>query len=122
MNRHRRYAWPGLVCAAYLIVALAVTSGEYLSETAKIARGTYTDTFSPFFYTNLLSFPVSVLHPAWPGYPDHFSARAFRVQVHDALAPTLLNIVITAAVIGAIGLLTSAQHPRRRVVRPPLAT
>jgi hypothetical protein len=63
--------WPAVVGGSYLLTTLVVTAAEYVSERSKLSRGFYTDTFSPFAFTHLLTFPVSAIHSDWPGIPSN---------------------------------------------------
>lgn len=103
--RHRRGLWPLAASAAYLVVTVIVAAAEYVSEMSKIGRRTYTDTFSPFLFTKLLTLPMSAAHSAWTGYPVQFSTDAYRHTVRSAVPPTAINIVTTAALIFGIGLI-----------------
>jgi hypothetical protein len=61
-----------------------------LCELSKLSRGFYTDTFSPFAYTHLLSFPVSAVHSDWPGYPETFDQSQWRAIVQHAVGPVVI--------------------------------
>jgi hypothetical protein len=111
--RRRVLLWPFVVGAGYLVVSFAVLTAEYLSECSKLHRGFFTDTFSPFFYTNILSFPVSVVHSDWPGYPDQFDEHRALAMVRHALPSVAVNIVLEALLV--TGLLLLLARSRRRV-------
>ena len=74
---------------------------------SKIARGFHTDTFSPFLFTNLLTYPVSAAHADWHGYPEAFGQALARRTVQDAVGPVVQNVGIEAALVGAIALLAT---------------
>jgi len=103
-RRWRQHAlcWPGVIGVAYLVVALAVTAAESLSEMSKLSRGFYTDTFSPFFFTHILTFPTSVVHSDWPGYPVEFNEAQLKSIVQYALGPVALTVLIQTALITAL--------------------
>ncbi len=111
-TRRRRTGRPVTAAAPYLVVAVAVTTAEYVSELSKTSRGTYTDTFSPLLLTQLLTLPLSAAHGAWSGYPAQFSPAAYRQAVHAALVPTAVNILATAALIAGTGLLWTRLRTR----------
>lgn len=94
--------WPSVVGVPYLLVTLSVASAEYLSEMSKLSRGFYTDTFSPFFYTHILTFPTSAFHSDWPGYPEVFNQAQWESIVQHAVGPVVLTVVIQAALL-AVG-------------------
>jgi uncharacterized membrane protein len=94
--------WPVVTGVAYLLVTLAVTAVEYLSEMSKLSRGFYTDTFSPFFYTHILTFPASAVHSDWPGYPEEFNQTRWEDIVQHALGPVALTVVIQTALLAAL--------------------
>jgi hypothetical protein len=94
-----------VICAVYLVANLAILAIEYFSEMSKISRGFFSDTFSPFAYTNLLTFPASVVHSDWPGYPDAFIPERFRHLVRAEVVPSLINIVVEAVLLAAVALL-----------------
>jgi hypothetical protein len=54
------------VGVVYLLVFIGVTAVEYRSETAKLARGAFTDTFDALAFSRLLTFPTSVGLPPTP--------------------------------------------------------
>ncbi len=115
-----RPRWPWVLTAVYLVVGAVVTAVEYLSEVAKISRGTYTDTFSPYAFTEVLSFPASLVHPAWTAYPASFDASVFRRLVREAILPMAANVVVEAAALLAVCLLAAGLHraSTRRRRRP----
>ena len=91
-NRRRSHLsfWPVLIALVYLAVTLTVMVIEYVSEMSKIARGFHTDTFSPFLFTNLLTYPVSAVHPRLARLPGGLrpgpgpAHRAGRRRPHSA--------------------------------------
>jgi hypothetical protein len=101
-HRHGTLFWPGVISVAYLVLTLVVTAAEYLSELSKLSRGFYTDTFSPFAYTHLLSFPVSAVHSDWPGYPETFDQSQWRAIVQHAVGPVVTTVVLEAVLIAAV--------------------
>jgi hypothetical protein len=105
--------WPVVVGLVYLIVTLAVTAAEYFSEMSKVSRGFFSDTFSPFMYTHLLTFPTSAIHRDWHGYPVFFDQAQFRRILRDAAGPVVLNVVIEAVLVAAVVLLFVARTQRR---------
>jgi len=58
--------WSCVVGLAYFLFTLAVTAAEVFSEMSKLSRGSHSDTFSPFLFTHLLTFPTSLVHSDWP--------------------------------------------------------
>lgn len=112
--RHRMLFWPILAGVTYLGVSLVVLATEYFSEMSKISRGFYTDTFSPFMWTHIVSFPVSAFHSDWHGYPLFFDGSTFRRSVRAAVSPAVLNIVIEAVLLASVVLLVVAWTQRRK--------
>jgi hypothetical protein len=116
MRRWRQHSlfWPGVIVMPYLVVTLGVAAVEYFSEMSKLSRGFYTDTFSPFFYTHILTFPTSALHSDWPGYPEVFNRVQWEGIVQHAVGPVVLTVVIQAALLAAGILLLVDQTEDRR--------
>jgi hypothetical protein len=114
-QHHRRGPafWPAVSATGYLVVMGAVVTAEYVSEMAKIARGTFTDTFSPFLFTDLLTYPVSSLHRGWQGYPPQFSAVGYRSAVRASIAPTTLNVLAVVVIIATLVWAGDYVHRRR---------
>jgi hypothetical protein len=89
----RRFKGMLLWSLIYPFITAGVLLLEYRGELSKIGRGFFTDTFSPYLFTHLLTFPASSLHSAWQGYPADFDTRAFRVLVAQALPTEIANIL-----------------------------
>jgi hypothetical protein len=117
-RRDKIWFWPALLGLLYLAVAIATFLVERASELSKIRRGFSTDSVSPFFYTNGVTFPISAIHSNWSGYPSEFSRQGYRDAVNDALTPSLVNIALASALV--IVVLTLALATRRRV-KPTLS-
>jgi hypothetical protein len=116
MRRWRQHSlfWPVVIVVTYLVVTLGVAAVEYFSEMSKLSRSFYTDTFSPFFYTHILTFPASALHSDWPGYPEVFDRVQWESIVQHAVGPVVLTVVIQAALLTAGVLLVVDQTDDRR--------
>lgn len=54
------------VGVVYLLIFIGVTAVEYRSETAKLTRGAFTDTFDALAFSRLLTFPTSLGLPPTP--------------------------------------------------------
>jgi hypothetical protein len=109
-----RWFWPVLVAGTYAAGGLAVALAEYVSEMAKIGRGTFTDSFSPFLFTDLLTLPTSAVHRHPVDYPATFSSSVFRHLVREAVLPALVNVAVQAMAITVIALVCGALWRRRR--------
>ena len=94
--------WPTVLGTAYLLIAFGVMAIEVFSEFSKLSRGFYTDTFSPFFYTHVLTFPTSAVHSDWPGYPEVFDEARWKSIVWHAIGPVALTVVIQAVLLAAV--------------------
>jgi hypothetical protein len=100
--------WSCVVGVAYFLFTLAVTAVEVFSEMSKLSRGFFSNTFSPFFFTHLLTFPTSVVHSDWPGYPEVFDEAQWKSIVWHALGPVVLTVAIqTVLVVAVVWLLVS---------------
>jgi hypothetical protein len=115
--RHHILFWPVTASALYLVCTLAVTAAKYFSEMSKLSRGFYSDTFSPYFYTHILTFPTSSVLPDWHGYPDvsetqWFDATQWKESVRDAVGPVIRNVLIHAVLIAAVVLFYAARSRR----------
>jgi len=100
-----------LLAAAYLVAVLTVIHLDHGSELAKLARGAYTDTFSPLGLSRAAAWPGSSLGPV-SEYPDGpFDAGTYR----SALQPSR-HACRWAAVGQAVlvFLVATAGHARRR--------
>jgi ABC-type phosphate/phosphonate transport system permease subunit len=97
--RQHSLFWPCAIGLVYLLVTLAVMAVEYISEMSKLSRGFYTDTFSPFFYTHILTFPASAVHSDWPGYPGEFNETQWKSIVQHALGPVALTALIQTTLL-----------------------
>jgi hypothetical protein len=98
--------WVVILSGSYLIINVAVLIAEYLSEMSKLDRGFFTDTVSPYFYTNLLTTPISRIHSAWSGYPYNFDFGEARQRVRDAVVPVSVNIGIQTVLLTTVITLT----------------
>lgn len=99
--RQRPLFWPSAAGLGYLLVTLGVAAAEYFSEMSKLSRGFATDTFSPFLYTHILTFPTSAMHSDWSGYPEVFDEAQWRSTVQHAVGPVVLTVLIQAALLAA---------------------
>jgi len=97
--------WPTVLGIVYTLTALGVMAIEVFSEFSKLSRGFYTDTFSPFFYTHVLTFPTSTVHSDWPGYPEVFDEAQWKSIVWHAIGSVALTVVIQAVLLAAVVLL-----------------
>jgi hypothetical protein len=114
--RHREWYWPGLFGFYYLLVAIASIVVEYISEMSKLSRGFYTDTFSPFFYTELLTLPTSWLRAKWQGYPDQFEENQARGMVRHAVPGQVLTVLIqTLMWMAVVWAIAELARDRRRL-------
>lgn len=110
--------WCCVVGLVYLLFTLAVTAVEVWSEMSKLSRGFYTDTFSPFFFTHILTFPTSGAHSDWPGYPEVFDEAQWKGIVWHAVGPVTLTVVIhTVLLVALLWLFVSAFRWARRSLR-----
>ena len=100
--RSRLFFWPAIVAAVYAAVAVLTLVLEYISEMSKISRGMFTDTLEPVVFSELLTFPMSTVHPVWHRYPDAFDAAVYRQHVRDAVWPTMVNIAVEAVLLVAL--------------------
>jgi hypothetical protein len=69
---------------------------EYLSESKKLSRGTYTDTVSPFVWSEVTTWPSSIFVATWQGYPERFKRSAWQQSLNDALPSHLWAAVVQA--------------------------
>jgi hypothetical protein len=104
--------WPVTASVFYIVVNLAVMGLEYRSEMSKLSRGFFSDTFTPYAFTHLLTFPTSALWPDWHGYPEVFDETPWKDTVRDAVGPALRNVAIQAVLVAAV-VLYFATRPRR---------
>lgn len=112
--RQHTLFWPSVIGLVYLLVTLAVMAVEYISEMSKLSRGFYTDTFSPFVYTHVLTIPASAVHSDWPGYPQEFNETQWKGIVQHALGPVALTVLIQTALLTTLLLLVVSLNRQRR--------
>lgn len=112
--RERVFFWPTVVAAVYAATAVLALVLEYTSEMSKISRGMFTDTFAPVVFSELLTFPMSTLHPVWHSYPEAFEPAIYRQHVREAVFPTVVNIAVEAVLLAAIVTFVVRRHQRRR--------
>lgn len=88
----------GAVTASiYAALVLGVGYLDHASETAKHARGTYTDAFSPLLFAQLVSLPGSAFGES-PGYPP----GPFDETAHPAVASEILRTCLVATALQAL--------------------
>jgi len=91
------------VAALYLTAVLAVIYLDYSSEVAKLARGAYTDTFSPLGLARVAAWPGSYLGPL-SDYPDGpFNAVTYRAALRPSLQACLRAAPVQAVLVFLIG-------------------
>ncbi len=91
------------VAAAYLALVLAVIHLNYSSEVAKLARGAYTDTFSPLGLARAAAWPGSYLGPI-SDYPDGpFDAGTYRSELQPSLRACLAAAVVQSVLVFMVG-------------------
>ena len=82
-----------------LAAVLTVIYLDYSSEVAKLARGAYTDTFSPLGLGRAAAWPGSYLGPI-SVYPDGpFDAIAYRAELQPSLHACLRAAVVQAVLV-----------------------
>jgi hypothetical protein len=100
--RQRRLFWPSIVGLTYAVINIAVLAIEYSSEMSKLSRGFYSDTFSPFVVSHLLTFPTSAIRRDWRGYPQFWDSGQFHAAVRDAVVPLVVTVFIQAALLAMV--------------------
>jgi hypothetical protein len=101
---------------AYLLVFASVTAVEYRSETAKLARGAFTDTFDALGFSRLLTFPTSLgLAPTPKG-----DLAALQESARQLATYAVWQAIAVGVIVGALAWLERwlDQHPAG--VRPPV--
>lgn len=69
---------------------------------SKLSRGSYSNTFSPFLFTHILTFPTSLVHSDWPGYTEVFDEAQWKAIVWHALPSVMLTVVIQTVLFVAV--------------------
>lgn len=106
-----------LAALGYCLLAVITLLAEYLSESAKLSRGMYTDTFNPLVFAEVATWPTSRFLVSWNGYPQQFSQPEWQKALNDSLPSHIWAIVVqTLVVFFLLEALsrTLAQHDRRR--------
>lgn len=89
----------GAVALGYYSFAMAVLLLEYFSEGDKLSRGMHTDTFSPFIWTEVISWPSSAFLPDWKGYPGRFDHLAWQRALNASLPAHLWAVAVHAVLL-----------------------
>lgn len=89
----------GSLALGYYSLAVTILLIEYLSESNKLSRGMYTDTFNPLVISEILTWPSSSLVTGWKGYPEPANQSAWQKALNDSLPPHLLAVVVQAILI-----------------------
>lgn len=83
------------VGVVYLLTFVSVTAIEYRSETAKLARGAFTDTFDALLFSRLLTFPSSVgLAPTPKGDLTALQESARQLAVIALWQAAVLGVIV----------------------------
>jgi hypothetical protein len=109
-----RYAVGALVAALlYGFAAASVVVVECHSETTKLARGTYTDTFQPLIFSAVITLPLSAAVDA-PTYPGTFDKTSYQAVIDHARRDYLKAALIQALPVGLLLAAPPAARRRRR--------
>lgn len=87
-----------LVALGYYAAAVTALLLEYLSESNKLGRGTYTDTFNPLVFTDIVTWPTSVFVAEWKGYPREADA-IWQNTLNDSMPSHIWAVVIQTIII-----------------------
>lgn len=102
-----------LAALVYLLAVAAVAGLEHVSESEKLDRGVYTDTFEHAGLPQLVTLPLSLrADDGLPTYPDEFDAPVYRDVVEVRLRAFLFAGVVQAVALGL--LVAGGLHLRRR--------
>lgn len=108
--------WRSAVVAGllYLLVVLGVAGLEYNSETAKLSRGVYTDTFPPALGTELVTWPLSsIVADDLPTYPNEFRATEYLAVLRERTFG-FLPAGVAQAVLLSLAVAATTELSRRR--------
>jgi hypothetical protein len=83
---------------AYLLVFASVTAVQYRSETAKLARGAFTDTFDALAFSRLLTFPTSLGLPPTP----KGDLAALQESTRQLATYALWQAVVVGVIVGGL--------------------
>jgi len=82
---------------AYLLAFISVTAVQYRSETAKLERGAFTDTFDALLFSRLLTFPSSVgLAPTPKGDLAALEEYAWQLGTYALWQAVVIGVLIGA--------------------------
>jgi hypothetical protein len=82
----------------YYALAVTVLLLEYLSESNKLGRGMYTDTFNPLVLSDIVTWPTSIFVAEWKGYPRRADA-IWQNTLNDSMPSHIWAIVIQTVMI-----------------------
>ncbi|HEV2886426.1 MAG TPA: hypothetical protein VGX49_05910 [Jatrophihabitans sp.] len=89
----------GLVALGYYALAITTLLLEYLSESSKLSRGMYTDTFNPLVVSELVTWPSSVFVADWQGYPQSLDQSTWQKALNDSLPSHIWAVVVQAILV-----------------------
>jgi hypothetical protein len=82
---------------------------EYFSESKKLSRGSYTDTFNPLILSEIITWPSSVFVATWKGYPDQFDQAVSRELLNESLSSHFCAIAVQAILVFGIVLVGNSR-------------
>jgi hypothetical protein len=88
----------GIAALGYCLLAMSIVLIEYVSESKKLSRGFYTDTFSPLIWSEVTTWPTSMFIANWPGYPYRFDQPVWQKMLKDSL-PSHLGAAVVQAIL-----------------------
>jgi hypothetical protein len=86
------------IALGYYALAVTALLIEYLSESNKLGRGMYTDTFNPLVLSDLVTWPTSIFVAEWKGYPRQAGA-IWQNTLNGSVPSHIWAIVIQAFMI-----------------------
>jgi hypothetical protein len=86
------------VGGSYLLVFASVTAIQYQSETAKLARGAFTDTFDALAFSRLLTIPTSFGLPPTP----KGDLAALQESTRQLATYALGQAIVVGALVGGL--------------------
>jgi hypothetical protein len=87
------------IALGYYAFGMTVLLVGYWSEGDKLSRGMPTDTFSPFIWTEVTSWPSSSFVAHWNGYPERFDQAIGQSAVNDSVPSHIWAVVVQAILL-----------------------
>ena len=91
-----------MTALAYYSLGVTILLAEYLSESSKLIRGMFTDTYNALAYSEVVSWPSSTFVATWNGYPELLNQAQWQKTLNDSVPSHMAAITVQAILIFTI--------------------